>query len=195
MPASSGRPLTLTEVSADLLANLRLGMTLQEAAESVGITYRTLRRWVKTGEDELRRVEDNPKAKLKKSLKTYTDFATQYRQARTDRRKTLYQSSTLVALGGYRVTEKHVTQVIKNQQVVSIIEIDKEKEIAPDGHLALKLLQYDDTLNPPAIDDDDKPNNPGQLSIDDWLRMVEERRAEAAVTAALFEGEDDVPPG
>ena len=162
-PNSSGRPLTLTEVSADLLANLREGMTLQEAAESVGISYRTLRRWVKTGEDELQRVEENPKSKLKKALKTYTDFATQYRQARMERRKTLYQSSTLVALGGYRIKEKHTTEVYKNQQLISMIEINKEKEVGPDGQLALKLLQYDDTLNRPATaengEGDEKPED------------------------------------
>lgn len=164
-PNSSGRPLTLTEVSADLLANLREGMTLQEAAQSVGISYRTLRRWVKTGEDELQRVEDNPKSKLKKALKTYTDFATQYRQARMERRKTLYQSSTLVALGGYTIKEKHVTEVHKNGQLINLIEINKEKEVGPDGQLALKLLQYDDTLNKSAGDGEgDEPTETSPLN-------------------------------
>lgn len=164
-PNSSGRPLTLTEVSADLLANLREGMTLQEAAESVGISYRTLRRWVKTGEDELQRVEENPKSKLKKALKTYTDFATQYRQARMERRKTLYQSSTLVALGGYIIKERRVTEVHKNGQLINLIEINKEKEVGPDGQLALKLLQYDDTLNKSAGDGEgDEPTENSPLN-------------------------------
>lgn len=170
-------------------------MTLEEAAKSVGITYRTLRRWVKTGEDELARVEDGkPGLKLKKSLKIYTDFVVQYKQAMVNRRKVLYQASSLVALGGYRLKENHTTRVYKDGQLVNVIEINKEKEVGPDGNLALKLLQYDDTQS----GGENKEETPadGQWSLDDWLRAVEQRRAEAAATAALFEeAEGHVPPG
>lgn len=143
-----GRPSEITAVSPTLLRYIEDGLTLQDAATGVGITYRTLRRWIERGETEIDRVENSErKLNIRKKHRPYVDFVIQYRDAQRVRRQNLHNAATLVAQGFYELEETQTKTVTQNGAVVQEEKIVKKKTVAPNGTLALRLLQYDDQVN------------------------------------------------
>ena len=146
-----------------------------------GITYRTLRRWIVRGEKEIDRVEKAPRAKIRKKERPYVDFVNQYDAACSQRRQTLIQTATLVAMGHYQIEETQITQITKNGAVVQEIEVKKVKEVGPDGNLAMKLLNYDQGVRQ-QDSGEQKQNEDSRLPIlerilhmsPDELRMLNE---------------------
>jgi hypothetical protein len=74
--AKRGRPEKLTDdIRKDIIKVIRSGNYIETACAYVGINKTTFYDWLKKGAREKQRVEDNPRAKVRKDLQKYVDFS------------------------------------------------------------------------------------------------------------------------
>lgn len=85
MTSERGRPQKLTpDIQVDLVKKIQTGATFETAAASVGISVSTLRDWRRRGEREIQRLDQNKKAKMKKSEEIYVYFSAAIKKAEAD---------------------------------------------------------------------------------------------------------------
>lgn len=76
------RPIKLTpEIEKKILDAIRMGNYLETAAAYANIARSTFYNWIKRGEKEIQRVNQNPRCKIKKSEKPFVDFKHKVDQA------------------------------------------------------------------------------------------------------------------
>jgi transposase len=64
-----------------LCQNIMKGMPYRHACAAAGISYSTYRDWIRRGEAEMQRVDENPKASIRKDEAKYVDFVQSIREA------------------------------------------------------------------------------------------------------------------
>jgi len=73
--AKRGRPAKLTpEIQEEICRVIRAGNYIETAAVYAGIEKKTLYNWMKRGREELERLKNNPKARMRKSEAPYVEF-------------------------------------------------------------------------------------------------------------------------
>lgn len=118
------------------------GLYLKDACAAAGVSYRQFRRWVKQGEEEIKRVEEaGPRARVGKKLAPYVELVDELRQAESERKKglvtTIYESGTLPRV----VKETTITQYVEGGKVVSEIRVVKKRDQPPDWRAAIAMLE------------------------------------------------------
>lgn len=118
------------------------GLYLKDACAAAGVSYRQFRRWVKQGEEEIRRVEEaGPRARVGKKLLPFVELVDELRQAESERKKglvtTIYESGTLPRV----IKETTITQYVEKGQVISEIRVVKKRDQPPDWRAAIAMLE------------------------------------------------------
>ncbi|WP_135611667.1 hypothetical protein [Methanococcoides sp. AM1] len=76
------RPTKLTpETHKTICKNIALGMPYEHACRAAGVSYPAYRTWIIRGEEEARRVEENPRASIKNSEKPFVEFQDDIKRA------------------------------------------------------------------------------------------------------------------
>lgn len=77
-----GRPTKLTpKLQKEIMTVIRSGNYIETACAYVGINKDTYYEWMKRGAREIDRVENNPKARVRKDEKKYVDFSKEMTKA------------------------------------------------------------------------------------------------------------------
>lgn len=72
---SGGRPTKLTdELTKEIVGYIEDGMFIKDACILAGIGRRTYYHWLGIAEAELKRLDENPRARLKKDAEPYVEF-------------------------------------------------------------------------------------------------------------------------
>ena len=138
---SSGPPTKLVQAQPAILLGLRRGLTLEDAAQSAGITYRTLRNWVKRGEAERQRLEEEPDAKSSKEEAPFLQFLEGYEEAKADGQLLLANVVKTAADGGHKIRETRITEVVVDGEVARKETQTVEREVGPDWKAAAFILE------------------------------------------------------
>jgi transposase len=152
-----------------VLKYLREGLSRTDAATLAGTHYRTVRGWLKQAEDELARVEENPRARnVYKNKEVYVYFLQEYEKAEAEHRQSLVKAVKTSATGFYTIKEETTTSIYRNGTLYQEVKTEKTKEVGPDGNLAMKMLHQDLARE----SDDDRPQaDPRMEMMSRILRM------------------------
>jgi hypothetical protein len=132
-------------------------MSRQDAATLAGVTPRTVQNWMSWAEEEIERVASNPRASIRKDKRDFVDFYYKYLTAEAEHRQTLTNSVNITTMG-YLLKEETTTKIYRNGQLYQEVKTEKEKEVGPDGNLAMRMLdrgaarQYQEDGEKPEAD-------------------------------------------
>lgn len=85
MPVRRGRPSKWSiEIEDELVKTIKAGNYLETAAAFAGLSLSTIRDWIRRGEREYNRLNDDPTAKPIKSETPYMDFSLAIRKAQAE---------------------------------------------------------------------------------------------------------------
>jgi transposase len=138
---SSGPPSKLVQAQPAILLGLRRGLSLEDAAQSAGITYRTLRNWVRRGEVERDRLEEDSGAAPNKNEAPYLQFLEGYEEAKADGQLLLANVVKTAADGGHKIRETRITEVVVDGTVARKETQTIEREVGPDWKAAAFILE------------------------------------------------------
>ena len=137
-----GRPETIHAKSPAIIAAVRRGMTLKDAANGAGIHYQTLNRWVKRGEAEEIRLLESTRARPRKKEAPYIAFYRQYTEAKAQGELLLANVVFRSASGGGKVLEtKTVTVTDEKGNVLKSERTTINKTLNPDWRAAAFALE------------------------------------------------------
>ncbi len=139
--AINGPSTKLVAAQPGILIGLRRGLRLEDAAQSAGITYRTLRNWVRRGEVERDRLEADPEAVPIKEETIFVDFLANYEEAKAEGQMLLANVVKTAADGGHKIRETRVTEVVIEGTVVKKESQTIEREVGPDWKAAAFILE------------------------------------------------------
>ena len=139
--ASSGPPTKIVAAQPTILLGMRRGLSLEVAAQSAGITYRTLRNWVTRGEAERERREEFPDDPRPKDEAIYFDFLANYEEARAEGEMLLADVIKQSADGGAHTKETRTIETIVGGVVVKKETTVVERELGPDWKAAAFILE------------------------------------------------------
>lgn len=124
-----------------ILAAIRRGTSYESAAQSAGVSYRTLRRWLKRGEDELERVAERRGRRVKKREAAYVAFHQKFQQAKAQGELSLADVILTAAEGGDVIRETSITEIVRDGQVVEKRTAKTERTKAQDWRAAAFMLE------------------------------------------------------
>lgn len=97
----TGRPGQLTEkIIADAAKLAGLGHSAGTVAEFVGVSRRSVERWLERGRAELLRTEENDRAKVRQSEEIYVEFCRKYESGRASAKKAMMECLFSAAKSG-----------------------------------------------------------------------------------------------
>ena len=137
----SGPPTKIVAAQPTILLGMRRGLSLGVAAQSAGITYRTLRKWVKRGEAERERREEFPEEPILKEEALYYDFLASFEEARAEGEMLLADVVKRSADGGAHTKETRMVETIIDGVVVKKETTVVEREVGPDWKAAAFILE------------------------------------------------------
>lgn len=124
-----------------ILAAIRRGTTYESAAQFAGVSYRTMRRWLKRGEEELERVGETKRRKVRKREAAYVAFYQKFQQAKAQGELTLADVILTAAQGGDVIRETSIVEIIRDGNVVEKRTTKTEKTKHQDWRAAAFMLE------------------------------------------------------
>lgn len=134
---------TNPQAGENIIVAVQRGLTVARAVELSSISERTVYNWRQRGQEELDRLEANPRARMRKEERPYVQFLQALRRADVEGEFVNANAIWEAAKGG-----KQIVEVIERREIdpatklpVLVEQITKTKTTAPDWRAALAVLE------------------------------------------------------
>lgn len=133
--------LCTKELTKEIASFIRLGNTNIDAATNAGISHGAFYKWLARGRVEQERIQDNPRAKIRKKEKIFVDFVEAVKEAIPQRKATLLARVQKAGKGGDEIVETRIKTALVDGVMVEVERNITRKHRPPEWQADAWLLE------------------------------------------------------